>query len=235
MHTRLLAILFALPVINSLHAQTSARTVSARVVYFDRTPEDPQELFVANGTEGGFTKIEPGQGVDGEPVTCPVDASGKVDFRKSQSAADIVASATVPKEVHRAVLFLLKSPSAAAGTNPYQVLVVDESTKTLPKGGGFICNLAGKSSRITLGELKYELPPGKSVSLKRPTTLDQYNMAPFQVQMQNGEAWSRVKDAMMRFSDTERYFILTYLENGTRPAVKVFKQVAEEPVTSPVP
>lgn len=234
MTARLLFLLIALPLIGGADAQTPARTVSARVVYFDRTPEDSQELFVANGTDGGFLKIEPGQGVDGESVSCPVDASGKVDFRKSQSSPDVVASATVPQDVHKAVMFFLRLPKPN-GTKIYQVLVVDESTKTLPKGGGYVCNLAGKSSRITLGELKYELPPGKSISLKRPATLNEYNMAPFQVQMQNGETWSRVKDAMMRFSDSERYFILTYLENGTRPAVKVFKQVAEEPAGPPTP
>ena len=233
MIARVLKLLATLPMLGLLSAQTPSRMIHARVVYFDRAQGDPQELYVTSGAEGGFSKIEPAQGVDGEPVPCPVDGAGKVNFLKSRSAADVAATAVIPQGVSRAVLFFLKNPKA--GSNAYQVLVVDESRNAIPKGGSFICNLAGNNARLVLGELKYELPPGKSTSLKRPETLDDHNMASFQIAMQNGDSWKRVKDAMMRFSESERYFILTYLENGTRPAVKVFKQSAEIVEPAPAP
>lgn len=204
------------------------KSVNARIVYFHPAADDPKELFVPTGTEGEYQQISPLRGVDADPVTCAVDAAGNLVFTGSRAAAPVVASAAIPNGVTQAVIFLLRKP--AAGGAAYQALVVDESHRSLPKGGSFVCNLSPNEVRVVVGELKYQLAPGKTASLKRPGTVNEHNMAAFQMAMQQAGEWTRMKDGMMRFSESERYFMLVYLENGTRPSVKIFKQAA-----SPVP
>lgn len=209
---------------SAIHAQTTERTVNARLVYFSPAAEDPQELFIASGKEGEFITCRPSSSVAPAPVSCPVETSGKVVFLKAAGGRDVMASATVPSGVNQAVFFFLKNPNPVGKAAPYQVLVVDESIRALPRGGGYFCNIAPRNVRVSLGEFNYELSPGKSVHVKRPKT-DDYNMAPFRVFMKNNEDWMPVKDSGMRFSETERYFLISYLENGTRPSVKVYKQL----------
>lgn len=209
---------------SAVHAQSAGRTVKARLVYFAPSPDDPSELFIAAGEEGEFITWQPSSSIAHAPVTCPVGTSGKVVFTKTAGGRDVMASASVPSGLSQAVFFFLKKPEPVGKSAPYQVLVVDESIRTLPKGGSYLCNIAPHPIRASLGEFNYELSPGKNVHIKRPKVND-YNMAPFRIFMKKNDAWSPVKDSGMRFSENERYFIISYLENGTRPSVKVYKQL----------
>lgn len=204
-------------------AAQDARMVSARIVYFQDAKDNPADLF--HGVPGGeFAKVTPTAGVGGESVKMMVDASGQVPLLKTPGPGAPLAVAKVPNGVSEAVFFLLKNPAAASGGPSYRVLVADESAKSLPRGGSFVCNIAGFGSRVALGETRYVMPPGKPAYIRQPEKRDAYNMAAFQVEAQAGEAWKPVKDTMIRFSENERYFFLIYAEAGSSPAVKIYKQ-----------
>lgn len=201
-----------------------ARHVNARLVYFSPSSDDPSELFTQGDTEDEFVRCQPKSSVTSDPISFQIGESGKIHFARTGKGGDVVASATVPPGVSEAVFFFLKQPAPSGKEAHYQILVVDESARALPKGGSYVCNIAPQNVRMTIGEFKYELPPGKPVYLKRPGT-DDYHMAPFQVRMQSGDSWIQVKDSALRFAPTERYFIISYLEpSGSRPAVKIYKQ-----------
>jgi hypothetical protein len=226
MTSKLLKCAFALILSAAAHAQNETRRVSARLVYFQESPGNISELFFNNN--GEFVKCSPSTSVSGTPVACPVDATGKVVFTGTAAGTPVVATANVPASVSEALFFFLKN-SAPGAAPTYQILVVDESLKSLPKGGSFLCNLAPKTARVSLGEGKYILVPGKPVFMKRPEQKDEYNMAALQVQTQvQDDEWKNLKDTMLRVSESERYFIFSYLEDGKRPAVKIYKQVVQE-------
>ncbi|MEO5713684.1 MAG: hypothetical protein ABIT37_09365 [Luteolibacter sp.] len=219
--------------VSMAHAQNEGHRVSARLVYFQQSTGDPEDLYFNNN--GEFVKCSPSGSVSAPPVACPVDAAGKVIFTKTAAAGEVVAAANVPESVTQAVFLILKNPTPGTGT-PYQILVVDESFRTLAKGGSFICNLSPKNERVTLGESKLLLPPGKPVYVKRPDQKDAYNMASLQMQIQGeGDEWKNIKDTMLRFSESERYFIVSYLEDGKQPSVKIYKQVVQEKPQQPTP
>lgn len=207
-------------------ASAQTRNINARLVYFKQSSDDPATLYCPSATEGEFTSCTPGSSVEVDQTICPVNAAGKIVFTKTAAADQVVSTASVPAGINEAILFFLKNPTSS-GT-PYQVLVVDESFKALPKGGSYICNLSRSPVRVSIGESKYELVPGKPVSAKRPEKRDAYNMASLQVVIKDGEAWSPVKNSILRFADTERYFIIPYFEDGTRPSVKIYKQVVSD-------
>ncbi len=213
------------------HAQNENRHVSARLVYFEQSSGDPSDIFYNN--DGQFVKCTPSGSVGIAPVACPVDAAGKVVFTRTAALDQVVATANVPASISQAVFLFLRN-SNPGKTAIYQILVIDEAYKTFPKGGSFICNLSPRNARVTLGEAKYLLPPGKPVHVKRPDQKDAYNMAPLQMQIQGeGDEWNNLKDTMLRFSESERYFIITYLEDGKRPSVKIYKQVVQEKAAPP--
>jgi hypothetical protein len=228
MTSKLFKCAIALILMTTAHAENEPRRVSARLVYFQESTGNPSELFFNNNGES--VKCSPSTSVSGAPVACPVDAAGKVVFTGTAAGTPVVATANVPASISEAVFFLLKN-SAPGAPPTYQILVVDESLKSLPKGGSFLCNLSPKTARVSLGEGKYMLVPGKPVYMKRPEQKDEYNMAALQVQIQaQGDEWKNLKDTMLRVSESERYFIVSYLEDGKRPAVKIYKQpVLEDP------
>jgi len=208
-----------------------AAIINARVVFFQDSKDDPKELYYA-GAAGDFPKLTPAAGVGGTAVKIPVDGAGQVSLLTSPGQGKAAAVAKVPAGVTDAVFFLLKNPSTTGQGAPYQVLVADESPRALPRGGTFICNLAGFGARVALGESQYLLPPGKPAHIKRPEKRDGYNMSPLQLEAQIGQEWKPIKDTMLRFSENERYFILISAESGGTPAVKIYKQIVpqEKPV-----
>lgn len=200
-----------------------ARIVSVRVVYFQEAKDNPADLFFASAG-GEFGKVSPAAGVAGESVKMVVDSAGQVSLLKTAAPGAPVAVAKVPGGIDDAVFFLLRNPAATSQTPSYKVLVADESVKNMPRGSSFICNIGAFVSRVSLGESKYALPPGKPAYVKQPAKRDDYNMAAFQMEAQEGDAWKPVKDTMIRFSENERYFFLIYSESGGSPAVKIYKQ-----------
>lgn len=231
MSPKLFKFALALILLTAAHAQNEARRVSARLVYFQESAGNPSELFFNNN--GDLVKCAPSASVSGTPVPCPVDATGKVVFTGTAAGTPVVATANVPASISQALFFFLRN-SAPGAAPTYQILVVDESLKSLPKGGSFLCNLAPKTARVSLGEGKYILVPGKPVFMKRPEQKDEYNMTALQMQIQDqGDEWKNLKDTMLRVSESERYFIFSYLEDGKRPAVKIYKQIVQEDAPPP--
>ena len=204
-------------------AAEDKRFINARVVYFQDAKDNPADLFYVSDS-GEFAKTTPIGGLGVSSAKMVVNASGQVELLKSASAGSTVAVAKVPTGVTDAVFFLLKSAGATSTGATYQVLVADESNKNMPRGGGFICNIAPSGARALMGGVKFELPSGKTAYFKRPEKLDGYNMASFQVESQENGAWKPIKDTMLRFSENERYFFIVYREAGTDPTVKIYKQ-----------
>lgn len=205
--------------------QVYGRTIKARLVYFSPSAEDPAALFVSGTTPEKVVKLDPTSSVAPPPVSLPVGDDGKVIFAKSQSRADVIATAVVPAGVSQAVFFFIKAPGAGS---TYAVLVVDESAQALPGGGSFICNIAPQTARVSIGELNYEFPGGKSTHLKRPKT-DAQNMAPFRVTVNMDGTWTSIKDSTLRFAENERYFLIIYPEGVSGPNIKIYKQAVTEP------
>jgi hypothetical protein len=233
MHSFFLTCAAAAMSLTLANAQNEGRRVNARLVYFEQSALDPTEVFYHSN--GEFVKCPPSGSVSGTPVSFPVDASGKVVFTGTAAASPVIATASVPQSVSQAVFFLLRNPDPSAAV-PYRILVADESFEALPKGGSFICNLAPNNARVSLGESKYLLPPGKPVFVKRPEEKDAYNMAALQMQIEGEpEVWKSLKDTMLRFSESERYFIVTYMRDGRQPAVKIYKQVVREKPSAAAP
>lgn len=216
-------------------AAQGLRMISARVVYFQEAADNPTDLFFAS-VGGEFGKVSPSAGVGGDGTKIAVDAAGQVSFLKTAAMGNPVAVAKVPNGVTEAVFFLLRNPAASGQSPSYKVLVADESQKTIPRGGSFVCNIAGFGARVSLGEAKYALPPGKPAYVKRPEKRDGYNMAAFHVESQEGDVWKPVKDTMIRFSENERYFFIIYSEVAGAASVKIYKQfipVGNPDATSP--
>ncbi|MEO8616835.1 MAG: hypothetical protein ABI600_16965, partial [Luteolibacter sp.] len=208
------------------HAQDPApRIVKCRLVAFEKPAESPPELFAAASSKGEFTRNTISLSIDAALVDYVVPASGKLAFRAAAAEnSPVVATATIPEKADRVYLFLM--PAAPGGTQLFRIIPVEESDKTTPEGGAFVCNISSHNSRVTMGEFKYELLPGKSVSVPQPTRLDEYNMAPLNIQLDGAEGWTAVKDSMTRFSKRERYFMFTYVEPKLgRPMVKIYQQV----------
>lgn len=214
----LVALITALPA-----TAREARSVNARVVYFQDSKENPVELFYASDS-GDFAKMTPNGGVGGNSVKMLVSASGQVALLKTAAAGSAVAIAHVPDGVTEAVFFLLQTPASKSTGVSYQVLVVDESIKNMPPGGGFICNIGSSATRASMGEAKYVLPPGKTAYFKRPEKRDDYNMASFQIESQENDVWKPVKDTLIRFSENERYFFIIYAETSRVTSVRIYKQ-----------
>ena len=199
------------------------RTIRARVVYFQEANENPADLFHV-AADGEYRKLTPSTGVGGASAEVMVDASGQVSLLKTPAPGTPVAVAKVPGGVSDAVFFLLKGPAASAQSPSYKVLVADESVRNMPRGSSFVCNIGGFGSRVSVGGSGYLMPPGKPAYVRQPEKRDAYNMAAFQVEAQDGQAWKPVKDTMIRFSENERYFFLIYSEAGGVPSVKIYKQ-----------
>lgn len=223
---RTLALLLALgATATSVLGQSPERSFRGRFVYFERFAQNPAKLYVPGPVKGEPIEVEPSLGVGTEPVLCPLDASGKLVISADEGGERVVATATVPRGVEQAVLFMLADPGGSGAGPRYRVLVVDESINGFPKGGAFICNLAPDDSRFEIGESKVQLRPGQSDTLGRPEGIDEYNMAPFRVWIRKGETWADVKDSLLRCSEKERYFLFTLVSRtGARPTVKIYKQ-----------
>lgn len=212
------ALVLALP-----SSAQEARTIRARIVYFQEANENPADLFhLAAG--GEYRKVSPTSGVGGESTEMLVDGGGQISLLKSPAPGSPVAVAKIPGGVTDAVFFLLRSPATSAQALSYKVLMADESPKNMPRGSSFVCNIGGFGSRVSLGGTGYLMPPGKPAYIKQPEKRDPYNMAAFQVEAQERQAWKPVKDTMIRFSENERYFFLIYAETGNVPSVKIYKQ-----------
>lgn len=200
-----------------------SRTISARIAFFHDTKENPAELFY-RGAAGDFVRVVPTSGVGGEGVKMVVGPGGQVSLFPTKDGGKSLATAKVPAGLSEAIFFLLKVPAATAEQPSYRVLVADESMKTLPRGGSFVCNIGAFEARVALGETKHSISPGKSAHVKRPEQRDAYNMAAFQIETRHGGVWKPLKDTMIRFSENERYFFLIYSAADGGPAVKIYKQ-----------
>ena len=205
--------------------ESPSRIVKCRLVAFEKADGVPTELFAATPNKGEFTRNTVSLTIDAIPVDYIVPASGKLSFLAAGSEnSPVVATANIPDKASRVYLFLL--PPAPGATQRFQIIPVEESEKTTPAGGAYFCNISGHNSRITMGEFKYELLPGKSVSVPQPERLDEYNMATLNIQLDGSQGWTHVKDSMTRFSKRERYFMFTYVDSKLkRPMVRIYQQV----------
>lgn len=225
MNATLLRIAVAALALATATGRDAPRTVRARLVYLDPPAADFVNIHCA-GKDGAFTKVTPALSVSGAAVACPVDEAGTVTFTKIDAPEPVVATGSVPAGVKDAIFFLWKDPRPAEGAPPYRLLAVDEGAKAVPNGGSFVANLGDSPARITLGDAAHDLAAGQSTVVPRPAGRDEHNMASLLIESEMAGKWSRLKDALMRYAEADRYFILLVpAGEGKRPAVKIYKQV----------
>lgn len=216
--------------IGSAGAQSATRAVKVRLVYFEPAKDDPTALFAHYGNKGKSVKIVPGSNVTDDKIDCPVPSAGEVIFSRSADARDAVAAATIPAGVKEANLFFLKRRPPAPDGLLYQVVVVDNSRSFLPHGGVCVYNLTASPGSVTVGDTTVDVAPDLPVAIKKPRELDEYNMAAFKVRLKEGAVWRTLKDNMMRYADSERYYAFIHTQpGGGRPGVKIYKQVMPVP------
>ncbi|MGD7654294.1 MAG: hypothetical protein ACQCXQ_13830 [Verrucomicrobiales bacterium] len=221
---RSIAILLFAFTIHLFAQSASPRMVKCRLVGFERAPGHPSHLYARSAVEGEFIKNRVSLSIDAVPVDYPVPANGALSFLEAgDEESAVVATARIPKNAKQLLLFLI--PSDDAGRPIYKVLPIEESEKNTPVGGAFICNISKHNARVTMGEHKYKLPPGKSISISQPKVRNEYNMAPLSIELFGGERWVSLKDSTTRFSKRDRYFMFTYVkQNLKRPMVKIYQQ-----------
>ena len=214
-----------------LQAQT--RPVACKLVCFAKVPNAPEILYTKTGKDGEFTPAPLSLSINTKPVDLFVGENGKISFLNGQAEdSAVVATATIPRNVKEAYLFMI--PVAPGGTELFNVVILPQSEKTTPVGGAYFCNIAPSKVRMSVGEHKYELLPGKVVSIPQPAQRDKYNMVEMSLMMERENEWVSMKDNMTRFSSRDRYFVFTYLHpRYKRPMVKIYKQSVPVPTVVP--
>lgn len=218
-------ILISLTLAANLPGQgASPRIVKCRLVAFEKAAGSPTELYSRSLVKGELIKNQVSLSIDAVPVEYPVAENGKLVFLAAEDTeSPVVATATLPKNASRFILLLI--PSSTGGKSGYRIIPIEESAKNTPVGGAYICNISSTNARVTMGEFKYELLPGKSVSIAQPKKRDEYNMAPLSIQLSGNGKWVSVKDSTTRFSKRDRYFMFTYVKPKlNRPMVKIYQQ-----------
>ncbi|KAB2641074.1 MAG: hypothetical protein DVB26_05500 [Verrucomicrobia bacterium] len=175
------------------HGQ-DARKVSCRFVYLGGTGPPPPLLNVLDkGTE--VTCSIPTHTFS-EPVVCC--AKGNVISLVSSDQRRPMAAARIPESVTAAILVLMPAEQPAAPA-PWRVLVIEDSVKNFPDGGGFVVNLYSQDIRCTIGEKTLILKAGSDHGFARPTTRDAFNMAPVIFQFQQNDSWRTASETLLRF------------------------------------
>ncbi len=198
--------------------------LKARFVYIEKAADDPAEIYTNDAKESAPAVKLPVSGeIAGEAVACPV-IGRKIALYKSDSRTELMATVEVADGATReVVIFLVKNPKPEEG-GAYLAMLAEGSLKAMPPGASFFGNLSSGTARVTLAEVPKELAAGKSIIAKRPEKRDDFNMAPVVVEVEDGGKWRKMKESMLRFAESDRYFILAYPVAGRPPAVKVLKQ-----------
>jgi len=130
------------------------------------------------------------------------------------------AVAKIPANLKRAILIFVAGPKTP-GALPWQVFVIEDSTKNMPDGGAFLVNFHNQDIRSIIGEAKIQLRPGMSTGVGLPPHRDEFNMATVAIQFQLGDKWRDASETMLRFLPGIRYLIFAYLDpESGRPKVR---------------
>jgi len=169
---------------------------------------------------------------EGEGVSCPLPThqlSERVDCEAIGNTIRFVtegdskpaATAKIPAGANSAILIFVPAPAKSSTSNPWRVLVIEDSEKNFPDGGAFVANFHSGDIRFVLGEHRGALRPGGLKGYARPESRDTFNMAPVVFQFQQKEQWRIGNESALRFLPGMRYLIIAYTDPlSKRPKIK---------------
>lgn len=205
------------------------RKVSCRFLGLEGNPPVPALIQVS--ADGAEVACEVPVATLSEDVVC--STKGDTLGFLSKDDKKPAATAKVPEGINAAILVFL--PSGKDAGNPWRVLVIDDSAKTLPDGGAFVANLNQQEIRFVLGSNKILLKPGTTHSMARPEQRDEFNMAPVVFQFPQKEDWVTASESMLRFMPGGRYLMFAYVDpTSGRPRIMTCKD-SRVPAVAPAP
>lgn len=209
-------LLILLLLVPSLAVAQQTREISLRTLCFKKVG-DVNELLLLTGPEDNPL-----------PVTVPLFSSYSPEIPvkisrntlsfalknpalgegQEQDSFPIVGEGKLADSARQVAIFI---PSGNE-EKPYNVLVLDESTKAFPLGSTYLINLAPKPIRFTLGEKDLTVQPGKMGTVEKPKKVTEMNQATMRVFVPAPEAsrWQVVTSTVWRITDNRRSLAIAY-------------------------
>jgi hypothetical protein len=220
----------------SAHAQESKPAAAAFAVrsYLHDPTHPAAELYLRDAS-GDLVKLSLASMELGKAQqTVPVDGSlllyntASVDPKKP--GPSIAASATVPKDMKRAIVIIVPAP---ANSKPaYRMVMIDDSLAAFPKGESRILGLVPLETAMEVGEHKLPCKPGAITPVPPVKTLDPYNMAQTNFFYKKNGSWIAFSECRMKYIDEFRQiFIVHGRPGGTAPELTTL--IDQIPRTAP--
>ena len=201
--------------------------INCRFLCLENASPPPLLCVSASGAE--VTSKIPNGAISGESVCYAVENA--ITFL-TPSDRKTAAVAKIPANLKRAILIFVAGPKTP-GALPWQVFVIEDSTKNMPDGGAFLVNFHNQDIRCIVGEAKIQLRTGMSSGVGQPAKRDDFNMAPVAIQFQLADKWRDASETMLRFLPGIRYLIFAYRDpESGRPKVRT---VEDMKINVPVP
>lgn len=217
------ALILILALLPSFLSAQDSRPVGCRFLNFGGT--DSSASVLATSNKGGEVSCPLSTNGLSDPIVC-LATDNKITFL-SPADRKPAATATIPASAKNALLVFVPTPSSAAGSSPWRVLVIEDSPKNFPDGGAFVANFYSKDIRFVIGEHKGMLHPAGQHGYAIPTQRDNFNMAPVIVEFLQDENWRTASESSVRFLTGMRYLIFAYVDPASgRPRISTYQDLA---------
>ncbi len=157
-----------------------------------------------------------------ELLTLPVNGSlvlyDKANIDPENPAASMAAGIQLPVGIEQAIIVVLPSP--AEKKPAYQLLVINDSKKSFPKGTSLALSLVGVETAIQAGEHKLPIQPGKITKVPPVKKVNKFHMAQTNFYYQQGEAWIPFTERQLQYIDAcRRLFIIHATPGAIQPTI----------------
>ncbi|MBC7979069.1 MAG: hypothetical protein H7Y36_00730 [Armatimonadetes bacterium] len=196
------------------------RTVDCHFLCFQRDGENTAKLSVRQK--------------DDQVVTCPLPLElvskgfplipnrGVIDFIKGLDDKVPAARARIPADVKKALIVFIAAPLEKAPLR-YDTFVLDFSSKGFPKDGSMVVNLYAGDIRVSIGEHRAQIKPGKTAGFERPEKRNDFNMSGVRIEFQELAMWNEVTDTTGRFpSGQQQLFFAFWDPRNQSPSCRSF-------------
>lgn len=141
----------------------------------------------------------------------------------------VAASATVPKDMKRAIVIIVPAP---ADVKPaYRMVLIDDSPAAFPQGESRILSLVPLETAMEAGEHKLPCKPGAITPAPPVKRLDPYNMAQTNFHYKKNGSWIAFSECKMKYLDAFRQVFIVYMIPGsTAPVLTTLVDQAPRPV-----
>ncbi len=214
--------LFLLP---ALGLAQEVDKIACRVVCFARTKDKVEKLLIRVPEQSEVVTAFPVSHISSK-IEIPVVDGKAVFYDAASKGGSPVAIASIPPEIKNALIMFFPSPSD--GGPSYSTSVLDFSPKGIPEDGLVVSNVSGMDARITVGEHKIQLRPGKTVPLARPNERNEYNMARLEIQTQRNGEWRTTTQTVIKFPIGLRQLFVAYPDAGKESvSFRTYKIIGE--------